>query len=97
MCEIEMRPDVDAILLGSSEEQLWDETWPSLISLQAKVQSPSLEPEHLYAVWQGDRADMYGEKAIIATIALAVRGLGKTHVEALQQAEQIWQARSKNV
>ena len=91
--EIEVRPDTDGILLGASDGQAWDEPWPATIGRQVKAQT--LEAERLLRVWQGDETDLYGEQAIIGTIALGLRGLGRSHEAAMQQATALWQERHK--
>lgn len=89
--EIEVRPDTDGTLLGASEGQAWDEPWPATIGRQVKAQT--LEPERLQRVWLGEETDVYGEQAVIGTIALGLRGLGRNHTEAMHQAQQLWQGR----
>lgn len=89
--EIEVRPEVTDTLMGATEGQAWDEEWPAQIGRQVKAQT--LEPQRLLALWQGQDTDLYGEQAIIATIALGLRGLGRERDEAFAQAQEIWQAR----
>lgn len=89
--EIEVRPDATGTLMGATDGQAWDEEWPAQIARQVK--SPTLEPQRLLALWQGQDSDLYGEQAIIATIALGLRGLGQKRDEAFAQAQKIWQAR----
>jgi anthranilate phosphoribosyltransferase len=47
----------------------------------------------LLAVWQGRSEDAYGRLAVIATIALGLRGLGESREAAFARAEQIWAQR----
>ncbi|NLC08819.1 MAG: glycosyl transferase family protein [Gammaproteobacteria bacterium] len=89
--EIEVRPDATGTLMGATDGQAWDEEWPVQIARQVKA--PTLEPQRLLALWQGQDNDIYGEQAIIATIALGLRGLGQKRDEAFAQAQKIWQAR----
>lgn len=89
--EIEVRPDATGTLMGATDGQAWDEEWPAQIARQVKA--PTLEPQRLLALWQGQDNDIYGEQAIIATIALGLRGLGQKRDEAFAQAQKIWQAR----
>ncbi len=54
------------------------------------MKAPTLEMARLLAVWQGSEQDLYGEQAILATMALALRGLGRDREEAFSQAAQMW-------
>jgi anthranilate phosphoribosyltransferase len=92
--EIEVRPDVTDQLLGAADGHAWSEEWPAQIGRQVKA--PTLEMERLLAVWQGSEYDLYGEQAILATMALALRGLGRDREEAFSQAAQMWENRHSN-
>lgn len=89
--EIEVRPDTTDQLLGTTAGQAWQEEWPAQIGRQVKAQT--LQAERLQAVWLGSEQDLYGEQAIIATMGLALRGLGREREAALTEAEQMWQDR----
>lgn len=89
--EIEVRPDTDGTLLGAASGEAWEESWPAQISRQVKA--PTLQPERLLSVWKGEEGDLYGEQAIIATIALGLRGLGRIREEAMVEAARLWQER----
>ncbi len=86
--EIEVRPDTTDQLLGSTAGKAWNEEWTAQIGRQVKPQS--LEVERLLAVWQGAEQDLYGEQAILATMALALRGLGRERDAAFAEAAQMW-------
>jgi hypothetical protein len=73
--EIEINPDADSHLYGTKGGESWDEEWPQLSS-QRHVK-PASWTEHLKAVWRGDVVDSYPQMALISTMALALRGLGK--------------------
>ncbi len=90
--EVEVNPDSDCLLLGTANGQGWQEQWPALTE-QRHVKPSTLEPQHLLAVWNRQAEDTYGEHAVIATMALALRGLGYTHASALAQANSWWLAR----
>ncbi|TLP56128.1 glycosyl transferase family protein [Pseudomonas mosselii] len=87
--EIEVNPDVISHLYGTSQGEAWDEEWPAL-SAQRHVKPASLEPEHLLAVWRGESEDSYGELAVVATMALALRGLGQDREHAFSNARAYW-------
>lgn len=90
--EIEVNPDVACHLYGTRNGEAWDEEWPPL-SAQRHVKPERLVPDVLGAFWHGEHEDAYGRLAVIATMAIALRGLGMTREEAFQQARQRWDAR----
>ncbi|WPO98120.1 glycosyl transferase family protein [Pseudomonas sp. HR96] len=87
--EIEINPDTLSHLYGTTAHVAWDEEWPALAE-QRHVKPASLDPAQLLAVWRGEQADSYGEKAVLATIALALRGLGQPREQAFANAERYW-------
>ncbi|HHX33866.1 MAG TPA: glycosyl transferase family protein [Gammaproteobacteria bacterium] len=89
--EIEVRPDTTGQLLAASNGLAWNEEWPAQITRQVKA--PTLDAERLLAVWRGAERDLYGEQAILATMALALRGLGREREAAFKEAEHMWQNR----
>ncbi|HUE92682.1 glycosyl transferase family protein [Pseudomonas sp.] len=90
--EIEINPDATSHLYGTANGENWDEDWPALAA-QRHVKPQSLDPAHLTAFWRGETSDDYGQLAVLSTMALALRGLGLTREDALQQAQQRWDAR----
>ena len=90
--EIEINPDAVSHLYGTCGGVDWDEEWPALSALR-HVKPEQLDPEHLLAVWLGKTEDAYGHLAVIATMALALRGLGESREAAFAHAEQLWQQR----
>ncbi len=90
--EIEVNPDGVGHLYGTQAGEAWDEDWPAL-SAQRHVKPAGLDPQHLLAVWQGKAEDAYGELAVVATMALALRGLGQPREAAFDQAQQYWSRR----
>jgi anthranilate phosphoribosyltransferase len=94
--EIEVNPDVISHLYGTTAGQAWDEEWPAL-SERRHVKPSSLQPEQLLAFWRGEIEDSYGEKAVIATMALALRGLGQEREQAFTMALSYWNARNRSI
>ena len=89
--EFEVRPDGPCLLLGSGPDK-WEETWAARLP-QRQVKPAHLAPDHLCKVWNGDASDPYGEQAVIVTMAAALRGLGMSHNEALEEAARRWEQR----
>jgi len=94
--EVEMNPDNISHLYGTTGGLPWDEEWPAL-SERRHVKPAQLDPRHLLAVWEGREEDAYGELAVIATMALALRGLGATRDAAFEQARGYWQSRHSSI
>jgi len=94
--EIEINPDTISHLYGTTAGQAWDEEWPAL-SDRRHVKPATLDPQQLIAIWKGEAQDSYPQLALIATIALALRGLGMPRPEAFERAEQFWANRNKSI
>ena len=90
--EIEVNPDVISHLYGTTAGAAWDEEWPAL-SAQRHVKPATLQPEHLLTVWRGEVEDSYGELAVLATMAMALRGLGNSREQAFATARSYWATR----
>ncbi|MCU1731781.1 MULTISPECIES: glycosyl transferase family protein [unclassified Pseudomonas] len=90
--EIEINPDATSHLYGTADSADWDEEWPQM-SEQRHVKPASLEPDHLLRVWCGEASDSYGEMAVVATMALALRGLGHSRDDAFAKAREYWATR----
>lgn len=90
--EIEANPDAVHHLYGTAGGENWDEDWPAL-SPQRHVKPERLEPAHLRAFWRGEVEDDYGRLAVMATMAVALRGLGLSREQAFTQARQRWDDR----
>jgi anthranilate phosphoribosyltransferase len=94
--EVEINPDTISHLYGTTDGQPWDEEWPAL-SERRHVKPATLDPQQLVALWRGEAEDGYPQLALIATIALALRGLGMPRTEAFERAEQFWANRNRSI
>lgn len=94
--EIEINPDIPAHLYGAENGESWDEEWPALSALR-HVKPERLDPQALKDVWTGASEDAYGELAVTATMALALRGLGRNRENAFAEARERWAARDKSI
>ncbi|MGH8355353.1 MAG: glycosyl transferase family protein [Pseudomonas sp.] len=90
--EVEINPDAISHLYGTAAGVAWDEDWPAL-SPQRHVKPERLDPAQLLAFWRGEVADDYGRLAVLATLALALRGLGEPREAAFARAEALWDNR----
>ena len=93
--EIEVNPDAACHLYGTRDGEAWDEEWPAL-SAQRHVKPERLDAEHLLAVWRGEAEDDYARLAVLATMALALRGLGLDRDAAFSEAAKRWHARNRS-
>ncbi len=94
--EIERNPDTGLTAYTSKQGVLATEDWPPMFS-KRHVKAPDLSIKHMKQVWSGTQEDEYGEGAIIGTLALALKELGKvtTQEAAMQQAKTTWDQRNK--
>jgi anthranilate phosphoribosyltransferase len=94
--EIERNPDglCKAVRLVDGEPV--DEEWPMLFE-QRHAPEESFVLEDFLAVWRGERFHEYGEMAVIATAALALRTLQRAESQeaALATAREWWNARNR--
>ena len=83
-------------LYGLSDGACWEEEWPAEEGFEGQDVLKNFDLEHFKAVWDGREEDSYGSAAVIGTLALVLRGLGRAvgRDEACQLAEQWWRARS---
>lgn len=93
--EIERVPERAVKLYGLTDGELWQEEWPGLLPPDKYVPENFPDWEHYKAVWSGDEDDLYAVQAIIGTIALVLRSMGKVKdsSDAYREAEQLWYSR----
>jgi len=91
--EFERILDAPCKLYGLSDGVCWEEEWPADEALSLPK---NLDLDHFSAVWDGREEDSYGRAAVIETVALVLRGLGRVteREQACQLAEQWWQTRN---
>ena len=71
-----------------------EEEWPANLNGEAFLwREEDLSPGRVAAVWRGDIDHPAAEAAIIATAAVALKGLGRAagQKEAMEQASELWQ------
>ncbi|MDV3439711.1 glycosyl transferase family protein [Pseudomonas otitidis] len=94
--EIEVNPDSACTLFGTRDGEMWDEEWPALSALR-HVKPERLAVDQLLGLWHGSRDDSYGQLAVAATMALALRGLGHDRDAAFAEAERLWAQRNPSI
>ena len=95
--EIERRPgkpcDLTLVVDGASI----DERWPPMIDEPRQTHDGTMDLSRLAAVWRGEVEDLYGEAAVVGTLAIALRTIGDAADadEALDRARRLWDARAR--
>ena len=95
--EVERKPEALCKVYSVHDGILSEEAWPKLIDGRQE-QVENLDIEHLRNVWRGEACDEYGELAIIGTLAIALRLLGKVTNcdEAMRLANDYWEGRNRD-
>lgn len=95
--EIERNPDATLTARSVLHGEIQEETWEPLSELR-HVKPESLDLDSLKSVWAGLEEDSYGQRAVIGTLALAIKTMGKaqTQTEALALAGQWWEERNRD-
>lgn len=93
--EAERNPDADCKLRLVLNNEMQTEVWPALFSSR-HLKDESMDIKRLGQLWRGEIEDEYGQAAVQATAAIALRAMGKaTRVEdAQQQAAALWNNRN---
>lgn len=94
--EAEARPDSESWALWALDGELSEQQWPRLVEKRV-VRDDNMSLDTLVDVWRGHREHDYGTPAIISTIALNLKLLGKGDdpQQLFEEAQQIWLARDK--
>lgn len=97
--EIERRPNKPTpVWTSRGSDQLVEEVWPQLLSDGHQVAEQTLDPLVLGALWRGEIGHDYGQAAVIATAAVALKSLGRASSidVAEQSAADLWAGRDKS-
>ena len=96
--EIERNPDMQCLVQSVHNGEMSDETWPPMFA-QRHVKDEEMDPARLAAVWKGDAKDEYGEAAVVGTLAITLKMMGKANSieEADKLALEYWNQRSKQI
>ena len=94
--EIERNPDGSCLALRIIDGERQEEEWPMLFDTRHAPEE-AFDLAQFRAVWQGSQTHEYGEMAVIATLALALRTLRRaaTQDDALATARAWWDARDR--
>jgi len=95
--EIERRPQKSIKVMSVHDSNLSTEYWPAIIDDPHQTTDENMDLGRLKSVWQGDEASSYATAAIIGTLAIALKLMGKaqTQSEAYKIANEIWDNRDQ--
>ncbi|MEH6444879.1 MAG: glycosyl transferase family protein [Oceanospirillaceae bacterium] len=94
--EAEIRPDADCEIRWIKNTQLSEQSWPRIYD-KREVKASELEVNDLIQLWRGDITHIYGQGAVISTLAatLVLLGVSSEINEAQLKAKNIWESRDK--
>jgi len=95
--EIERRPQKPINVMSVHNGHLSTEHWPAIMDDPHQTTDENMDLRRLKLVWQGDETSSYAIAAIIGTIAIALKLLGKAQIqsEAYKVANKIWDNRDQ--
>lgn len=93
--EIEIRPDATTRLFGLRDEAGLDISWPASLPRQQPTGDIGVQP--LLDLWRGTSNDIYGEQAVVQTMAVALFAMGRTDstAESIGLATRYWDSRDR--
>ncbi len=96
--EIERRPNKPTLVhYTKGNSDLEPENWPVMMDSGFQAADENMNIADLAALWRGEINNEYGEKAIIGTLAIALKIMGER--QTIEQAEKLagefWQNRDK--
>lgn len=96
--EVERNPDTACNVQYVQRGVATTEEWPALFA-QRHLKDEQLDLSRLTQVWRGTANDEYGEAAIIATAAMALRLMERAHSpeEAMLHARTMWDNRDMKI
>lgn len=96
--EIERRPNKPCEVFTCAAGVLGTETWPTLIDDPVQPEDAEMDVPRLARVWSGAEGDEYGVAAVIGTLAIALKLLGRAAdtETADADARRMWERRDRN-
>jgi len=92
--EAEINPEMSTELFTSHGQAGEQTPWQPLLE-RRQIKPEQLDPTHLRAVWEGECNDVYGEAAVLSTLAAVLFALGRaaSQADAVTLARNWWNAR----
>ncbi|MEH6625363.1 MAG: glycosyl transferase family protein [Motiliproteus sp.] len=95
--EAEIKPDNDCSLQWVKDGAYVDEIWPRHFE-QRLVKDTEKDSRDLLRIWRGDIEHQYGEAAVVQTIAVCLKLMGRADdtEAAIKMAQGLWASRDKS-
>lgn len=95
--EIERNPDAECLVQNVRDGEMFDETWPAMFK-RRHVKDEEMNPQRLGKLWRGEIEDEYANAAVIGTLAITLKMMGKadTQEAAESLATEMWNKRAKD-
>jgi anthranilate phosphoribosyltransferase len=95
--EIERNPDVECLVQSVHNGEMIDETWPAMFK-RRHVKDEEMNPQRLGQLWRGEIEDEYASAAVIGTLAITLKMMGKADNQqtAESMAAEMWNSRAKD-
>ena len=94
--EIERNPDVECLVQNVHNGEMSDETWPAMFK-RRHVKDEEMDFQRLGQLWRGEIDDEYANAAVIGTLAITLKMMGKADSQqaAENMATDMWNNRAK--
>lgn len=95
--EIERNPDMECLVQSVHQGEMSDEIWPAMFK-RRHVKDEEMNPQRLGQLWRGEIDDEYANAAVIGTLAITLKMMGKAgnQQDAETTATQMWNNRAKD-
>ena len=95
--EIERNPDMECLAQSVHNGEMSDEIWPPMFE-KRHVKDAEMDIKRLSQLWRGDIEDEYASAAVIGTLAITLKMMGKAdnQQDAEALAGEMWNARSRD-
>ena len=95
--EIERNPDVECLVQNVVDGEMFDETWPAMFK-RRHVKDEEMNPQRLGKLWRGEIEDEYASAAVIGTLAITLKMMGKADTQEAAEimATEMWTQRAKD-
>jgi len=95
--EIERNPDMECLVQSVHDGEMSDEIWPAMFK-RRHVKDEEMNPRRLGQLWRGEIEDEYANAAVIGTLAITLKMMGKAESQeaAETMASEMWNTRAKD-
>ena len=95
--EIERNPDVECIVQNVHNGEMSDESWPAMFK-RRHVKDEEMDALRLGKLWRGEIEDEYANAAVVGTLAITLKLMGKADTQQAAEAlaTEMWKNRAKD-